>query len=406
LKFYERNGTIVVAIRGTQDPRDLRADAMGAVGQIRNSERYAIDKDEMLRMKAAHPNAHFVAVGHSLGGAILDLFLRDGLIASGLSYNGFPEPQERSGNPKHHRIYHKEDLLYKLFASKIPNIEVRTTKEPFWKYLLKSSGPVGNVAFNLDSHLLDRFKGGLVATAPPPPPPPQRNPRKHHDVHATAEQKKLLAEYKKVKHRRDMMEDNRQATIDMMGEEEWIGTIAEQRLAALEARLAHLTEVIMSCGLKEKCGGAARKLDLKTYYHSLIDFPAGDRRRPNETSRRQLNTIFKAATKALKNAGKAHSTFAKVIGKPKNQPLADTKDQILARAYAEMGNIIRPVAVVQPHLTQEAQRMVDLLATQTDVINNPLPENIMRGLMGPIPPPIRPPRPRLVGDSFVADYDY
>jgi len=167
LKFYEKGGTIVVAIRGTviSDANDLKADAMGELGRIRYSERYRIDKEEMQRMKAAHPNAHFVAVGHSLGGAILDLFLRDGFVASGLSYNGYPEPHERAGNPLHHRIYHKEDYLYKLFANKIPNIEVRTTQEPFWKYLMRGVLPfgVGKVAFNLDSHLLGRFEGGRAA---------------------------------------------------------------------------------------------------------------------------------------------------------------------------------------------------------------------------------------------------
>jgi hypothetical protein len=46
-----------------------------------------------------------------------------------------------------------------MFAKNIPNTEVRTTSEPFWKYLLKHSMPI-DLFTGIDRHFLGRFKGG------------------------------------------------------------------------------------------------------------------------------------------------------------------------------------------------------------------------------------------------------
>jgi hypothetical protein len=165
LKFYydESKNLIIVAIRGTQitDKHDLIADALAVTGNLKNSYRYNNDLKQLREVKKLYPKALFFGVGHSLGGAILDLFLRNRLLIGGLSYNGFPEPQERQGNPLHHRIYHTGDFIYKMFAKDIPNIELRTTSEPYWKYLIKYSMPV-DIFTGIDRHLLDRFKGGIL----------------------------------------------------------------------------------------------------------------------------------------------------------------------------------------------------------------------------------------------------
>jgi len=165
LKFYydEAKNFMVVAIRGTKltDKHDLIADALAVTGNLRNSYRYKNDAQQVREMDRQYPKARFFGVGHSLGGAILDLFLRNRLIDAGMSYNGFPEPHERQGNPLHHRIYHTGDFIYKMFASKIPNIELRTTSEPFWKYLVKYSMPI-DLFTGIDRHMLGRFKGGLL----------------------------------------------------------------------------------------------------------------------------------------------------------------------------------------------------------------------------------------------------
>jgi len=163
LKFYydDKKNFMIVAIRGTKitDKHDLIADALAVTGRLRNSYRYNNDLQQIKEVKKLYPKTRFFGIGHSLGGAILDLLLRSRLLIGGMSYNGFPEPHERGGNPIHHRIYHTGDFIYKLFAKNIPNIELRTTSEPFWKYLIQYSMPV-DIFTGIDRHLLDRFKGG------------------------------------------------------------------------------------------------------------------------------------------------------------------------------------------------------------------------------------------------------
>jgi len=170
LKFYREGNLIVVAIRGTQlnDKNDLAADVASVVGRVRNTERYRKDKAtmELVQSKYPPPQFRYIAVGHSIGGAILDLFLRDRLIQNGISYNPAVEPHELGGSPLHYRIYHKDDPLYKIYGHKIPNIEVRSTKDPIWKYFLKQvlPFPFSQLFHSYDSHTLGMFKGGAKSS--------------------------------------------------------------------------------------------------------------------------------------------------------------------------------------------------------------------------------------------------
>jgi hypothetical protein len=168
LKFYKDGALIVVSIRGTQvnDPTDLKADAYALVGKLGESERYRRDLDTLksVQSRLPPPQYRYIGVGHSLGGAILDRFLRAGLILNGISYNPLPEPQELGGNPLHLRVYHKDDPIYKVVGRFIPNVEVRTTKQPIWKYFL----PFGmkELFSAYESHGLDSFRGGKKLTFP------------------------------------------------------------------------------------------------------------------------------------------------------------------------------------------------------------------------------------------------
>lgn len=168
LKFYKKpdEHLVIVAIRGTADKEDIDADIKGLTGNLRSSDRWRRDRATMERVQKTYPRPQYryIAVGHSLGGAILDLMLRDGLISSGMSYNPYVEPQEMGGNPLHLRIYHKDDPLFKWFGHKIPNVEVRTTAEPIWKYYLKSylPAPLGDLFQLYDRHRVRVFKGGAI----------------------------------------------------------------------------------------------------------------------------------------------------------------------------------------------------------------------------------------------------
>lgn len=164
LKFYKNptENLIIVSIRGTADVADLDADIRGLTGTLRSSERWKKDRAtmEFVQKTFPRPQYRYIAVGHSLGGAILDLMLRDGLISSGLSYNPYVEPQEMGGNPLHVRVYHKDDPLYKWFGHKIPNIEVRGGPTDFLKSIF--SAPFGQLFQMYDKHRLGAFKGGSI----------------------------------------------------------------------------------------------------------------------------------------------------------------------------------------------------------------------------------------------------
>jgi len=107
-------GKVLVGIRGTQvtDWRDLSADSDIAIGKLDTSVRSRQDFIDMERAKAALSMFPFYGAGHSLGGALLDLFIRRGYIIGGRSYNGALElGKEEQTN---HRIYNTQDALYNL----------------------------------------------------------------------------------------------------------------------------------------------------------------------------------------------------------------------------------------------------------------------------------------------------
>ena len=166
INFFLHGKTIVVAVRGTDktDAADLKADALAIVGQLHSSERYQRDLHLLKEVQSVYPTSvyNYVGVGHSLGGAVLDNFLRAKLIRNALSYNPLPQPQDLGGNPYHRRVYHSDDFIYKSIGRFIPNVEVRHTKEGFWGTLAKYVIPFHSWWNTIDKHTLDTFRGGVI----------------------------------------------------------------------------------------------------------------------------------------------------------------------------------------------------------------------------------------------------
>lgn len=164
LNFFLDDRTIVVAVRGTEktSQEDIKADALALMGSLYLSERYQRDLHLLKEVQSVYPMSKYlyIGVGHSLGGAIIDDFLRAKLLNSALSYNALPQPQDLGGNPLHRRIYHEDDFIYQSIAKRIPNIEVRRSKESFWKTLTKYAIPFNSFFNSLDKHRLDTFEGG------------------------------------------------------------------------------------------------------------------------------------------------------------------------------------------------------------------------------------------------------
>ena len=119
LKFYQNGDTIIVGIRGTHvgDVHDFKADASIPFNQLKNSVRYQTDLKYLTDFITNNP-ATYYGTGHSLGGAILDLFIDNGLVEQGVSFNPAVETRNfySKKSTKNKRIYTSCDPLYNIMG--------------------------------------------------------------------------------------------------------------------------------------------------------------------------------------------------------------------------------------------------------------------------------------------------
>jgi hypothetical protein len=162
LKFYTIGNTIVVGVRGTFSIEDGKADALIAVNKLQESNRFQNDVGALKFIQSKYPPTRwdYYGVGHSLGGAILDLFIRLGLIKSAVSYNPAIQPSDLQlrGND---RIYSKNDPLYKLYKPLGVQADVREGAPlKWWEKLVGAIPVVGKAYQQFQGHQLDNFQGG------------------------------------------------------------------------------------------------------------------------------------------------------------------------------------------------------------------------------------------------------
>ena len=165
LKFYKEGKTIVVGIRGTKPTEvgDLKADVLLAVNYLSSSERYKNDVAILQEVQKEYPPSEYeyYGVGHSLGGAVLDNLIKQGLLDSGVSYNPAVQPSDWQKHVPNKRIYMSDDPLYLLMGQHTIDPEVRKNRK---KGLLETV--IGNVPYlgkaygSLQAHKLNNFIGG------------------------------------------------------------------------------------------------------------------------------------------------------------------------------------------------------------------------------------------------------
>lgn len=137
LKFFKKNDypVIVVAVRGTADFQDFQAWLPIVLDKIATTQRYLKDTGILEHFQQDYLPSHFYyyATGHSLGGVIIDEWLKRGLILKARTYN--PAIQQGDLNNTsldNYRVYATGDPLYGIFgrrAKKAP--EVRQSQHPF-----------------------------------------------------------------------------------------------------------------------------------------------------------------------------------------------------------------------------------------------------------------------------------
>ena len=122
--IYERpkSKIRIYAARGTQDRKDVAAIGKLIQGQFANSSRYRDDK-AFIQAHRVPPSYRTPGIGHSLGGAIVDQWLADGLIAAGLSFNPAVDLRHLR-NTGNKRYYNRHDPLYKVVGQFASNVTI------------------------------------------------------------------------------------------------------------------------------------------------------------------------------------------------------------------------------------------------------------------------------------------
>ena len=159
----EKHKEIVCAVLGTADYRDMKADLSALSGSVENSKRYKEDKNFIEEIQKNYfPTSLYswYAVGHSLGGMIIDVLLKDKLIKSAVSYNPAVEYKYRH-NKNHKRVYNEDDILYAGMGRYASNVEVRPNKTSLLSKLA-SLTKLGRLSRNINAHLLSNFVGGKL----------------------------------------------------------------------------------------------------------------------------------------------------------------------------------------------------------------------------------------------------
>ena len=188
LKFYvlpdpedqRYTDTIVVGIRGTNtsDKQDLWADTQLALGKLEETPRWKKDLADFNNFMSRIRDANRVDVygaAHSLGSAILDAFLKKGLIKKGVSYNGAISLGDAQKDIPNRRIYQEGDPLLAIMGRTAKNVEIRPKKKKeksvgrkiadVASYFLPYVGIVTKGMDTLDAHALDNFIGGTHRTS-------------------------------------------------------------------------------------------------------------------------------------------------------------------------------------------------------------------------------------------------
>jgi len=160
----------VVAIRGTADFTDFKAWLPTIWNGLEGTNRWAKDYNDLTQFQEVYsPHEYtYYGVAHSLGGEILDQFIKKGMIKAGISYNPAIQtsdiPDEDLAK-KNYRIYASGDPLYKLMGRWNHPSEVRQSPtswfDTFKPFLL-------DAFTGYKQHILANplFQGGAVPTNP------------------------------------------------------------------------------------------------------------------------------------------------------------------------------------------------------------------------------------------------
>jgi len=124
IKAYVHDTRVLVAVRGTADREDLRADVSIPLNRISGTTRYQTDARTVRQLIARFHGYRFYLTGHSLGSAISLQLTREfpGVFVHAEEFNGALQPRD---------ILFQNQAVHETYASTDP---LYLTGGRFWRY--------------------------------------------------------------------------------------------------------------------------------------------------------------------------------------------------------------------------------------------------------------------------------
>jgi hypothetical protein len=167
LKFYVKDKTVVVGIRGTASAEDVSADTTIALSRLDSTNRYKKDLKTLKTWQDNHRGHEFeyYGAGHSLGGAIMDRFIQAGLLKGGMSFNPAVELKNVRETIPNERIYNSNDALYKITSPLLKDKpEVVKDKPTIVDRMISKIPYLGTIYDKARSHFIGTLKGSGKTT--------------------------------------------------------------------------------------------------------------------------------------------------------------------------------------------------------------------------------------------------
>ena len=156
-KFYTNGNVLIIAVRGTQEFRDVKAWLPVARGDVINTERVSTDLRDIETSLLNYKDYTIFGTGHSLAGVILDKLLDKKTILQSVSFNPAIEKSDLLNNVNL-RYYLEQDPLFNIMGHFANNTIVLDRPQNLWVKLLKIITPSTASINPATDHFIDKFK--------------------------------------------------------------------------------------------------------------------------------------------------------------------------------------------------------------------------------------------------------
>ena len=156
MKAYVKRGrrTGIVCVRGTKEALDWETNLRIPFNGTIFGNRFTEDWAWLQKLRAEVPDIVWVAVGHSLGGALIDEFLERGLVSQATTFNPAVAPKNYASGLPNRRIYYLGDPLYTLMGQYVTNPVPELYSASAGAWLTRIIGVIGRLGTESIGHIV------------------------------------------------------------------------------------------------------------------------------------------------------------------------------------------------------------------------------------------------------------